>query len=388
MRSDFQMRSRRGFTLIELLVVIAIIGILAAMIFPVFAQARESARKAVCLSNVKNLALAMQMYLNDNTDTLPPHKLSADQIDYMLTNPGGGSRDHFCPFPDSDEPIEYGNRMNPYLEWPVVLDPYVKNRDAWMCPSAKVTTGATFIVGGPDYLKWYKDNEGSWGNGTAASGLCAFAWPNGWGGEVTDSAIQQRLATGNAGAQGRIQGVNKVFRTGIGWNRHVSGTKLASVKNASRFVVFGDGGVDYTIRNIFKLCWPEECSVNCVANYPDVLPYNRAGVNQCYADGSLGCTLEQANLSAAWGEFRNQETRDKWTRHFAGVNVGWLDGHASWENSMALLGKYDEGEIEGVVHWAGPVSVADYEAAGLPIPDGHIPVLKKALMGPAHPTIM
>jgi prepilin-type N-terminal cleavage/methylation domain-containing protein len=62
------MRRYRGFTLIELLVVIAIIGILAAMVFPVFARARESARKAVCLSNVKNIALAINMYLGDNND--------------------------------------------------------------------------------------------------------------------------------------------------------------------------------------------------------------------------------------------------------------------------------------------------------------------------------
>lgn len=56
---------RRGFTLIELLVVIAIIGILAAMLFPVFARARESARKIQCLSNVKNIAIAVNMYLTD-----------------------------------------------------------------------------------------------------------------------------------------------------------------------------------------------------------------------------------------------------------------------------------------------------------------------------------
>jgi prepilin-type N-terminal cleavage/methylation domain-containing protein len=56
---------RRGFTLIELLVVIAIIGILAAMLFPVFARARESARKTQCLANVKNIAIALNMYLAD-----------------------------------------------------------------------------------------------------------------------------------------------------------------------------------------------------------------------------------------------------------------------------------------------------------------------------------
>jgi prepilin-type N-terminal cleavage/methylation domain-containing protein/prepilin-type processing-associated H-X9-DG protein len=57
---------RRGFTLIELLVVIAIIGILTAMVFPVFAKAREKARQSVCMSNLKQLSLAILMYVEDN----------------------------------------------------------------------------------------------------------------------------------------------------------------------------------------------------------------------------------------------------------------------------------------------------------------------------------
>jgi prepilin-type processing-associated H-X9-DG protein/prepilin-type N-terminal cleavage/methylation domain-containing protein len=66
-------RARRtGFTLIELLVVIAIIGILTAMIFPVFAKAREAARKSVCMSNLKQLSLAMLMYLQDNDSGFVP----------------------------------------------------------------------------------------------------------------------------------------------------------------------------------------------------------------------------------------------------------------------------------------------------------------------------
>ena len=77
------MARRRGFTLIELLVVIAIIGILAAMVFPVFARARESARKAVCLSNVKNLALAIQMYLSDYSDHFPPSEHRAEVVDWF-----------------------------------------------------------------------------------------------------------------------------------------------------------------------------------------------------------------------------------------------------------------------------------------------------------------
>jgi prepilin-type N-terminal cleavage/methylation domain-containing protein/prepilin-type processing-associated H-X9-DG protein len=63
--------SKRGFTLIELLVVIAIIAILAAILFPVFAQAKTAAKRIACLSNVKQIALGMHMYAGDNDDSLP-----------------------------------------------------------------------------------------------------------------------------------------------------------------------------------------------------------------------------------------------------------------------------------------------------------------------------
>jgi prepilin-type N-terminal cleavage/methylation domain-containing protein/prepilin-type processing-associated H-X9-DG protein len=65
-------RHHSGFTLIELLVVIAIIAILAAILFPVFAQAREKARASACLSNTKQLGLALQMYAQDYDETMPP----------------------------------------------------------------------------------------------------------------------------------------------------------------------------------------------------------------------------------------------------------------------------------------------------------------------------
>jgi prepilin-type N-terminal cleavage/methylation domain-containing protein/prepilin-type processing-associated H-X9-DG protein len=89
---------RRGFTLIELLVVIAIIAILAAILFPVFAQAREKARAASCLSNQKQVALGLMMYAQDYDETYPGDNISTQQrwgtyywmfltIPYIKNNP-------------------------------------------------------------------------------------------------------------------------------------------------------------------------------------------------------------------------------------------------------------------------------------------------------------
>src|SRR5512141_955035 len=128
------MQSRRsGFTLIELLVVIAIIGILAAMLFPVFARARESARKIQCLSNVKNIAMAYQMYLADY-DRFPPGEHRADVHAFFNART---SCDRDC----CDDRVA---QANPYLKIPVILDEYIKNREVWKCPSAP--TSQTFVI--------------------------------------------------------------------------------------------------------------------------------------------------------------------------------------------------------------------------------------------------
>ncbi|HHX41222.1 MAG TPA: DUF1559 domain-containing protein [Armatimonadetes bacterium] len=85
-------RARRGFTLIELLVVIAIIAILAAILFPVFARARENARKATCQSNLRQIGMATMMYAQDYDETMPKCYMG---LDYSVrwyyrspTNPG------------------------------------------------------------------------------------------------------------------------------------------------------------------------------------------------------------------------------------------------------------------------------------------------------------
>ena len=110
----------KAFTLIELLVVIAIIAILAAILFPVFARAREQARKTSCLSNLKQMGLSFQMYCQDYDETYPGIRFG--------NNPGEGW---------------------PWTVWPGSVDwtgvfthgvqPYIKNRQIFQCPSGTET---------------------------------------------------------------------------------------------------------------------------------------------------------------------------------------------------------------------------------------------------------
>src|ERR1700742_4223315 len=79
-RAVIQGKQRNAFTLIELLVVIAIIAILAAILFPVFAQAREAARKTSCLSNTKQLGLGIMQYVQDYDETYPMDEWNAANI--------------------------------------------------------------------------------------------------------------------------------------------------------------------------------------------------------------------------------------------------------------------------------------------------------------------
>ena len=99
---------KRGFTLIELLVVIAIIAILAAILFPVFARAREKARQASCASNLKQLALAGLMYAQDYDEVMP-----------LM-------------------PTAWPNPTNEYLVCDL-LNPYIKNIQLWVCPTGYYT---------------------------------------------------------------------------------------------------------------------------------------------------------------------------------------------------------------------------------------------------------
>ena len=108
---------RKGFTLIELLVVIAIIAILAAILFPVFARAREKARQASCSSNLKQIGLGLQMYMSDYDFAVPSSY-----------------------FPPCGSASAVGH------PWNKQMDAYIKNQQIWQCPDDPVPNSRSYVL--------------------------------------------------------------------------------------------------------------------------------------------------------------------------------------------------------------------------------------------------
>lgn len=115
---------KKAFTLIELLVVVAIIAILAAILFPVFARARENARRSSCQSNLKQLGLGFQMYMQDYDSYLPSKTL------------------------DSSSPLFS-------IEWDRAILPYTKSMNLLQCPSDSASGHVTSPTLGPNLYRSY-----------------------------------------------------------------------------------------------------------------------------------------------------------------------------------------------------------------------------------------
>jgi prepilin-type N-terminal cleavage/methylation domain-containing protein/prepilin-type processing-associated H-X9-DG protein len=367
------MRRRKGFTLIELLVVIAIIGILAAMVFPVFARARESARKAVCLSNMKNIALAVVMYSGDWGGTMPP-KMHGQETELMAIHPSG------CL---EWAGTTWAEEANPYLRWPVIFDEYVRNRDVYRCPSATLT-GIPFVVYPGDrfagsWIQWYADNGGVCTvNPQLWHGVPAF--PTGWGGDITDTALQGLSDPTNIYGRA-IPGANGAVEMTIGFNL-AYGLKETQVDDAANFVIASEsnhfpgslvtGSGNYTLgqRNrgyalpnemLWGACWcPGKLTwagtnsplFICFGECPDCFP----------AEICLGIDGQEESEAFA----ADASTRKKYTRHLGGVNIAFLDGHAAWWNAESVNANrpYCQDAAAG-----GPLLNTDGQLQGLcPVP--------------------
>jgi len=310
-------RRRSGFTLIELLVVIAIIAILAAMLFPVFARARESARKIQCLSNVKNIAMAFQIYLSDY-DKFPPHEHRQDVEAYFSS---GETLDWCTPLPNGRI-----DGTNPFLRWPVVLDEYTKNRDIWRCPSAKVESGPTAILP-TDWLTAMKNagvavfgTDSGAGQAGGVGVVCgANVFPPGWGGILTDSLVQFDVRNSNLG--GERLGFVESIGTGAYTLKEV---KTSQIDDVSHLIVCADSSLpEYW--SLGLVVFPDDCYTVCGSEdegccnsgsdeYAGAIPAYLK--HRLYTDG----TIASAH-----------------SRHMGGSNLGFADGHASWMKGQAIL---------------------------------------------------
>jgi len=213
---------RRGFTLIELLVVIAIIAILAAILFPVFARAREKARQTSCLSNLKQIGLALIMYTNDYDECYPTGRT-------------------WCGNPSTQQNLQYYQLVNPY----------VKNWQLFACPSS-----SRQCANGSIPHHGVNSMVGQWGvpaNFQLSYGYSEYMW-NG--------------AFGNAIGCGGVQNAHKSTM----WKQP-----------ASSVIVADSAGL---INSGHRIGWANECGVGCnPPRAVDGNTRHNGGSNVAFMDG-------------------------------------------------------------------------------------------------------
>lgn len=349
-------RRRPALTPGELLTTIAVIGVLSALFLPAFARARAQAGQAICLGNVKSVALAIRMYLADWDAHFPPRETDPDVVAYFNRFPGQGDTLAWEEVPrDGSAYCHRSTQANPYLRWPVVLDQYLISRDVWRCPSARLEGGASFINGGGDqWLDHLRARQGKWGKST---GFCPMvSWPAGWGGEVTDSLTQKRVPVPMT-AKGRVTSKG-MFLQSIGVNTSASdaGTALA-VEQPEWYVICADGGATIDDFGTGTLAYPDLCGLEC------------AGLGGWMADWGNCPWSRECGATAAMKV--DPELRRPYARHFGGVNIGFLDGHAKWFDSEEVIaespsaGNPQRGHLRGYKPW-GPTKDAPAPGQGVP----------------------
>lgn len=202
--------ARDGFTLIELLVVIAIIAILAAILFPVFAQARESARKTSCTSNLKQIATGMMMYVQDYDETFP-----------CVTGQG------YPPQPG----IPTDAQTWVYNDILVLMQAYVKNYDVFFCPDRQRHVGTSGDFCNPTPTTQFVWGYGyNWSSGYGPGGNPHSLW------NIGDGCVLTQLSDGT-----------------------LPGRALAGVNFPAQFIILGDTS-DTPRQTLHTACYDTRCN--------------------------------------------------------------------------------------------------------------------------------
>jgi len=318
------LQKQKGFTLIELLVVIAIIAILAAMLFPVFARARESARKIQCLSNVKNIVMAFQLYFTDY-DRYPPGQHDA-AVNQFFAGKGCTVTPGCCTNPAN---------VDPYLRWPVIIDEYIKNRDIWRCPSARWPAAAQRVYGQVD---WWKELQDNW-----PTCACGESWPHGWGGTMTDNMA---LVGGCPGVDGNSDTIDQgAFEVDYSDTHAMYGEvdkKLSAIDDPAKTIIIAERGIDGSFDRIEKIAYPEICRIS----------WYEVAVGSCLGSGTPPQDVTQDQIYNFWND---ASWRNKYTRHMGGNNLGFTDGHAAWMAADAMIAAANAGQLAPM----GPLHVPD-----------------------------
>ena len=268
-------RNRLGFTLIELLVVIAIIAILAAILFPVFAQAREQARKTSCLSNTKQLGLGVMMYVQDYDEMY---------VSNSWDTPAIGQAGH-------DSPL--GAAYLSGTQWPWRIMPYLKNKQIFVCPS--------------DPAQGRSGWRGYQADGTG----CDTAW--GVPTPISYGHNQHLFGYGGATTIGQTGPGPSCFGAAPDWAVFYQPKSLATVPTPANTYMLGDYG-----RGYMESWW--------INNLRASAHTDRFGTS---APGG-GKT---ADNTAPWSVRRLQPNVH---RHQLGSNITYADGHSKWRSGHAI----------------------------------------------------
>jgi prepilin-type processing-associated H-X9-DG protein len=285
----------------------------------------DEASREECLANVKQVAMAVQMYLTDY-DRFPPEESRPEVIEYF-SHKGPGMAG-----------CKNAQQANPYLRWPVILDEYVKERSVWTCPSARLSGGAGWIIGASDWFEYERKHEAEWGASRpgaekkgALGGPCQSAWPPGWGGSVTDS-IAQRLLAAPAGRPNSTD----AFRQDIG-HTATFGMAASAVADATWFVVCGDSN-SAMFSVPMSVAYADGCRIRCGADWTN-----------CPNSQECGASVAEAEQAKT-----RRSVLKKYTRHNGGSNLGFMDGHAKWFTAGQILanspgyGDPNRGRLRGV----------------------------------------